>query len=775
MTARRPYFNAAHWGIFEFRHGEDGPELRPFSLDTSPNHIGLDQLQDNVTRLRVQRPAVRKSWLTDGPGAAPALRGREPFVEVDWDTALDLVAGKLKDVIARCGNRAVFGGSYGWGSAGRFHHAQSQIHRFLNLNGGYVSSVDTYSMAAGRVILPYIIGTIEWLLDNHTTWDVMEQHTQLFLCFGGVPLKNAQVSPGGATDHAVAAALDRMARNGARLVNVSPVRDSLQADGPVEWLQIRPNTDAALMLALCQVLFAEGKADRSFLERCTVGSDRLEDYLAGKSDGVVKDPRWASAITGVSATRIHELALEISRSRTMFNVAYSLQRAEHGEQPFAAITALAAVSGQIGLPGGGVAYGYGAMNAIGNWQTGLKGPTFPQGHNPVKDFIPVSRIADMLLNPGAAFTYRGKEYTYPDIRFVYWAGGNPYHHHQDINRLRKAWERPEAIVVHDPYWTATAKLADVVLPSTISLERNDISYSSRERFMVAMRKAVEPFGWSRNDYDIFADLARRFGTQEAFTEGRDEAGWIEAMDLECADRAQAVGLELPSFERFLDEGILDLRSGWRSGVMLKAFRDDPEAHPLRTKSGRIELYSEEIAGFALPDCPPHAAWVPPKEFHGSERAGLFPFHLISDQPARRLHSQLDHARHSLDGKLDGRERVTINAADAAALEIADGDTVELFNDRGRTLAAASVTDAIMPGVLRLSTGAWFDPFGADDLDCGGNPNVLTRDVGASALSQGCAAQSCVVDIRRHEGSNRPSTAHSLPPLEQLSGPGKSPR
>lgn len=116
------------------------------------------------------------------------------------------------------------------------------------------------------------------------------------------------------------------------------------------------------------------------------------------------------------------------------------------------------------------------------------------------------------------------------------------------------------------------------------------------------------------------------------------------------------------------------------------------------------------------------------------------------------------------GKRDGRERVDIAPQDAAARGIAEGDVVELFNARGRVLAVARVTPEVMAGVLRLSTGAWLDPF-HDGPDLQGNPNVLTRDQGASTLSQGCAAQSCLVRLARATTAP-PPRAHGLPPFSE---------
>lgn len=755
-----------HWGIYEVHHGaEASSKLRPYAADPDPSRIGLDMLDPSVTALRVRRPAIRRGWLEKGFRGDPSQRGSEPFVEVDWDTATALVANEIARVRNTYGNRAIFGGSYGWSSAGRFHHAQSQLHRFLNVAGGYVKSVDTYSLGAGRALMPHIVMSMDDLNASHTSWEVMAEHTRLFITFGGVPLKNTQVSSGGSGRHRARDGLRRMAVAGTRFVNVGPVADNLETGGPVEWIPIRPNTDTAMMLALAHAVLHDARFDRRFADRCCTGLDRFLPYLLGQEDGVPKDAAWAEEITGIPAQRTLDLARDILGTRTMLNAAWSLQRAAHGEQPFWMLVTLAAMVGQVGLPGGGFGLGYGPMNTQGTSHPRFRGPTLPQGRNVVPDFIPVARIADMLLNPGAPFTYNGTTHTYPDIRLVYWAGGNPFHHHQDLHRLRRAWERPETVVVHETYWTPTARLADIVLPATTSLERDDIGSATREGHVIAMRRAVAPVGEAQDDHAILAAIAGHLGLADAFTEGLDTQGWLERLYEESRTSAQAVGIELPPFDIFWEQGILDLSQHDRPIVMLEAFRRDPVSHPLATPSGLIEIFSEHIAGYSLPDCPGYPVWREPFEWLGGEGAARFPLHLLSDQPARRLHSQLDHSPYSRGGKVAGREPVFLNPADAAIRGIAAGDLVELFNDRGRCLAGAVLSEAIMPSVARLATGAWFDPEG--DLEKHGNPNSLTLDRGASGFSQGCAAQTCLVEVRRYEGTPSPVTAFALPALISL--------
>ena len=224
-----------------------------------------------------------------------------------------------------------------------------------------------------------------------------------------------------------------------------------------------------------------------------------------------------------------------------------------------------------------------------------------------------------------------------------------------------------------------------------------------------------------------------------FTEGRDEAGWLRHLYERGRESAAERGVDMPEFDSFLARGRFDLPPPTEERVFLQAFRNDPEASPLKTPSGKIEIFSETIAGFGYDDCPGHPVWREPFEWLGAPEARRFPIHLVSCQPAHRLHSQYDNGEVSRAAKVAGREPVLLSLRDAAARGIADGDVVRLFNDRGACLAGARVSDSIRPGVARLATGAWYDPDtpGEPGALCRhGNPNVLTRDRGTSSPGAG---------------------------------------
>ena len=755
---------SAHWGTYRVESSNGKvTALHDFEQDPDPSPIGrgiLDVL-DGPTRIRA--PMVRKSWLEGGPGTATDKRGVDAFVEVSWTEAEQLVAAELNRVRHEFGNEAIFAGCYGWASAGRFHHAQSQIHRFLNCIGGYTRSVNTYSFAAAEVIVPHVLGSYRDYVYAATSWPSIKEHSELFVAFGGVPLKNGQIGQGGIGKHCQRDGLRAAAAAGVKFVNISPLRSDVLEEVDAQWLAPRPSTDTAIILGLAHTLLTEQLHDAAFLDRYCVGFGAFAAYLGGDTDGIEKSAAWAGEISELPAATIRDLARRMASSRTMLSVSWSLTRQDHGEQPFWAAITLAAMLGQIGLPGGGIGFGYGAVNSVGSHHTSLPATALPQGRNPVERFIPVARISDMLLNPGAAFDYNGKSYNYPDIRLVYWAGGNPFHHHQDLNRMRQAWQKPETIIVHEWCWNAHAKHADIVLPCTTTLERSDIAQTPRDGFVVYMEQAIEPFGDSRNDYDIFRGIGRHMGVEEAFSEGRDEQQWLRWIYDRTRENAAAKHIEMPSLEELKRDRWIEIMAPDQPQIMLSTFRRDPEANPLRTPSGKIEIYSETIASFEYDDCPPHPTWLEPVEWLGSAGAENA-LNLISNQPSTKLHSQLDHGSHSRASKIDGREPIMLNPHDAQCRGIGSGDLVRVFNNRGACICGAVVDDHIRRGVAQLSTGAWFDPDLTNGLCKHGNPNVLTMDKGTSRLAQGPIAHTCLVEIERFEGAATPVTAFTGPQI-----------
>lgn len=749
-------YTAAHWGAYQF----DADGLAPVTDDPAPSRIGRGWLSAaRDPNSRILQPALREGWLAGDGGAG---RGRDGYVAVSWPRAFAAVAQELDRVRGAYGNGAIFAGSYGWASAGRFHHAQSQLRRFLNLAGGFVGARDTYSHAAAEVLFPLVLGQSNRAVqDGCTSWRLVAENCTLLLAFGGISGRTAQINSAGTSQHEVAGWLSKLR---ARVVNISP-QDS---DFPgAEWWAIRPGTDTALMLALAHSLLTEGLHDAGFLARCTSGWPEFRAYLTGARDGVAKTADWAAPICDLQAGRIRQLARDMAAGRTMIALNWGMQRADHGEQPLWAGLALAAMLGQIGQPGTGFAFGYGSTTAVGRPAKLYDWPSLPQGRNPVTDFIPVARVADMLLHPGGEYSYNLTQRRYPDIRLVWWAGGNPFHHHQDLFRLERAWQRPETVIVQDHSWTATARRADIVLPATTPLEREDLMLSRRDPALIFMSRRFDPMGAARDDHAILQGIAAELGLEAAFTAGRSPDDWLRWLWAGAQDVAAAQGVALPDFDRFRVLGRFDMPASAETRIFLQGFTQAPDDQPLATETGRITLFNQSVAAQSLPDCPGHPAWMAPFEslLDGPDGA----LHLISGQPDTRLHSQNDRGSEAQGDKIAGVEPCYMHPQAAHARGLSEGGLVRLWNARGACLAGVRLTSAIRQDCVSLPTGAWFDPDpDVSGLDRAGNPNVLTRDTGCSGLSQGNSAHTALVFAARWDGP-APTQSIARPPVLRNAG------
>ncbi|MDP6174557.1 MAG: molybdopterin-dependent oxidoreductase, partial [Rhodospirillales bacterium] len=410
---KKTVLNGSHWGIFR-ADVEDGRVVRvhPFEKDPAPTPLIHTIPSITHTETRISQPMVRAGYHANGPDSDRTKRGAEPFVKVSWDEALDLVAGELSRVKTDHGNQAIFAGSYGWGGPGKFQRAKNHLHRMLNMWGGFTGSTSSYSFAAGMIIVPHILGSLQPIWGPHTSWASLEQACGLLVSFGGLPAKNMQIDHGGSV-HTAEGWLKRIKESGTEFVNIGPNRGDMANFLDALWLPARPGSDTAIMLALAHTLYAEGLHDQGFLARYCVGFEAFLPYLTGADDGQPKDADWAAPICEVDGDTIRALARRMAATRTMINISWSVQRADRGEQPFWMGAVLAAMLGQIGLPGAGISYGYGVEGSNGNPHTPLPAPGVASGQNPSGSIIPCARISDMLLEPSGEYDFNGQHLTYP--------------------------------------------------------------------------------------------------------------------------------------------------------------------------------------------------------------------------------------------------------------------------------------------------------------------------------------------------------------------------
>lgn len=769
-------FSASPWGIFKavMEKGRFAAAL-PLPEDPAPTPM-LTALPDLAYAAnRVRYPMVRTDYLKNGPNSDRTQRGKGTFTRVSWDDALDLIAGDIKRITRQYGPSALFCGASSRSRAGKLHDPSALLERLFLLKGGCVSRYSNHHDGAIQYVLPHVIGT-SGVNDRPTAWPVIIEHSSLVVLWGADILSTSQTDDTLA-DHLSWPWFKALRKKGTRVIAIDPLRHTSADYFGADWIAPRPQTDVALMLGIAHTLLTEGRHDTDFLARCTTGFRLFRNYLSGSNDKQPKDAEWASAITGVPASVIRDLARAFSENRTMIMAGPCLHHQDHGEQAPWMIVTLAAMLGQIGLPGGGFGFSYhtsGAGTPCSQAPSlpGLTstGATLIEKRSARIQRIPSCRLSDILEHPGRKIDFNGRRITYPMIRLMYWAGSNPFHHHPDRNRLIQAWQKPETIIVNDPYWTPTARFADIVLPATTQFERNDIEQGGTfsSRYLVAMHKLIDAQFESRNDFQIFSALAERLDIGPAFSEDRSEMEWIKTFYEEARLQARQRRLVMPDFETFWSrDQVLSFPFDKQSETFVPYadFRSAPTHHALSTPSGRIEITSRTIERFGYADCGPHPRWLEPTEWAGGTQATAYPLALVVGSPSVRLRSQLNNTTFREKYEINGREPVLIHPEDARERGIRNGDVVRLFNKRGQVLAAAQISDAIRPGAVRLCQGSWYDPDtpGVPGALCKhGDVNVLTLDGAYSRLGQSGCTQTAMVQIEKYADTPPDVTAFSSP-------------
>ncbi|ECS8718310.1 trimethylamine-N-oxide reductase TorA [Salmonella enterica subsp. salamae serovar 4,12:e,n,x:1,6] len=762
--------SGSHFGAFEAKvmNGE-WVATRPFKHDKYPCDM-LNAVREVVYNpSRVRYPMVRLDWLRQREKSDRRQRGDNRFVRVSWDRALDLFYEELERVQKTYGSSGVFTGLADWQMVGKYHKAGGAMDRGLGLHGSYVTTVGDYSAAAAQVILPHVIGSLE-VYEQQTSLPLVIEHSQTIVLWGCDPIKNLQIEflvP----DHDAfgywAQIKEAVKQGKIRVISVDPVRSKTQNYLNCEQLSLRPQTDVALMLGVAHTLYVEKRYDVNFINDYTVGFEQFLPYLLGTTDKQPKDAQWAAEICGLSAENIRDFARVLVNGRTQFMGGWCVQRMHHGEQYPWMLVVLASMVGQIGLPGGGVGFGWhynggGTVTSAGPVLSGLGSIANPPAAKYKPDFrgasehIPTSRIVDCLLAPGKKIAFNGETLIYPDIKMAIYSAANPFHAQQDRNRMIEAWEKLETVVVLDHQWTASCRFADIVLPVTTRFERNDIEQfgTHSNKGLMALHQVVKPQFEARHDFDIFAGLCKRFDREAAYRENRDEMQWINAIYDEGVKTGAALGVTLPDFDSFWQgEGYIEYPAG-QPWVRHSEFREQPDLNPLGTPSGLIEIFSKTIAGFGYADCPGHPVWMEPFERSHSKTTTKYPLHLQSCHPDKRLHSQLcssDAFRKTY--AVAGREPLYMCEQDARARGLKAGDIARVFNDRGQVLAGVAISADYVPGVIRIHEGAWYSPQKggkAGTLCTYGDPNVLSADVATSQLAQGPSAHTVLVEVERYQ-------------------------
>ncbi len=633
-------------------------------------------------------------------------RGEGKFARITWDEALATVAANLKQVRESFGPEAIL-----------YLHAPGDqvclnnpatINRLLAMAGGFSARYGTASFQAGMFASFMNYGTV---FCSNTRDDLL--NSRLIVMWGWDPAATM-------TGTNTALILAKAKEAGARLVAVDPYFSDSATVFAQEWLPIRPGTDTAMLLAMAQVIIREGLQDQKFLDTHAVGFAPFRDYVLGKEDGIPKTPAWAEAITGLAAGAIEKLAREYATLKpAAFLAGIAPGRSAFGEQYHRAAITLAAMTGNVGIHGGDAA-ARAWESTQGGYPFGLGlGAAVPNARNPVEKTIPgvlkvpsgeqyphihLTKVADAIL--------QGKQGGYPaDYKLLFIVSSNYVNSTPNTNKIVRAMQAIDFTVVVEQYMTATARYADIILPTTSFVEREDITLGVSLAYCGFQRKIIEPRGECKPQNEIAKELAVRMGIPD-YDNRPDEEPLREV----------AKRLKIPDYEAFKEQGIHWVERN-EPYVAFQQQIADPANHPFPTPSGKIEIFSQRIADLNDPLLPPIPKYLETWESVNDPLAAKYPLQLITKHAKRRANAQFDTAPWL---KELIPQAVLLSGCDARARNIVDGDQVRVFNDRGEMLLPVQVTERLMPGVAILPSGAWYLPDG-QGVDRGGSANVLTRD------------------------------------------------
>lgn len=649
-------------------------------------------------------------------------RGEGKFERISWDEALDKIADEMKRIKENYGPGAFVNLQY----AGEFGLQGPAVGRLMNMFGGSLQHWGGASLEGNYWSAQATYGTRR-VAPLYGDWS----NARLIILWGWNPGNNLY-----GVNNTFRFSLAKEA--GARIICIDPrytISAALYAD---QWIPIIPGTDTAMLIAMAHVMITENLHDQRFLDSFTVGFDKFKEYVLGIEDGVAKTPAWAEKITGVPAATIESLGREYATTKAAaLMVGWSPGRTAYGEQYFRAASTLKAMTGNVTALWGGAAGAFGVLMNRG----------FGKGRNPFDydpdapppaaeadesryqtfDFSSASRVGSSLdsdfksrrrVRQGDLYDamLQGQAGGFPsDIKMVWVNCANTLNQIPNTNKGIRAFKQLEFIAVSEQFMTPTAKFADILLPVQTHFERNSI-YSGGPALFFA-NKAIEPMFETKSDFEICCELAPRLGIDN-YSDKTEEEWLRQQLDSPVANRL------IPDFDEFKKQGVYRFRpaapvpSSGQEKTQIERLRDNP----FPTPSGKIEIYSQVVADLDNPKLPPIPKYIETWESRNDPLAEKYPLQLITAHHKLRAHSNFDNAPWL---KQLEPQRVTINTADAEARGIREGDEVRIFNDRGTIIIPAFVTETIMPGVVNINEGAWYNP-DSEGIDRGGCPNVLTK-------------------------------------------------
>lgn len=726
---------------------------------------------------RLRYPMKRKNWAPGGGDRS--LRGRDQWVRISWDEALDLVASEIKRVRNQYGNESI------WATGGGAHYQN-----MLAKAGGFVSDWGTTSYGAWYEAPNYL-----GLHEGYSTFGVNDRldlrKSQLIVLWGVNP---AWSSPGNPTWHFLQAK-----KAGARFISIDPSYTASAELFDAEWLPVNPGSDHALALAIMYTLLEEDNPqtnpliDWDFLKRCTIGFDRdsmpeganpddnFKDYLLGTFTGKPTTPEWASKICGLAPDKIRELARQIGgTNRVALLSGWGVARIHNGEGWVHAFSTLGFMTGHMGRPGKmtGVSCHYASANN--GTRLVVDGPTgLPSFANPIKLSINHNELNRVLLEK--RFRQRGVGDVDVNIQLIFHTFNATLQTRANILKGIEAYRNNVEFIVTPAYaLTTNAKYSDVVLPVTTEWEREGmiLKPSNREVLFVGLN-VTKPLYEAKSDQWIASELAKRLDLDptEIFPisekqqfynslagatvvtpdgKGQEPLLTITEQDIENWQVNGTPQQGRIPLQQFLEDGKYQIERHEGDNYGFIAYEDfirDPENYPLQTNSGKFEIYcaqlpekSKEFGWTVVPPIPKYTA--KPKGIEDSYadwetgRKGDYPFQLYNPHYLRRSHSTFDNIPWLREA---WPSPVYINATDAHNLDIKHGETVLISSKLGKILRPAYVTETLKPGVVALPHGSWVDLDEKTGIDKAGADNSLSEQVPTGFGTSGWNTELCKVE------------------------------
>lgn len=757
----------------------DGVVVRQKTDDTHPDSPDFPQ-QRGCARGRSHRkmvlgadrlkyPMKRKNW--EPGGGNKELRGKDEWVRISWDEALDIMASELKRIKDKYGNASIFAPSGGSDSL-------VAVPRLLGAYGGYMERWGSVSWGTWPTVYTKVTG-----LPNNGASSGNDRfrlrESKLIILWGANPASSSQGLP---TYNYLQAK-----KAGAKFIVIDPLFTETARVLADQWIPVRPATDTTLILGMAHYIITNNLLDQSFLDNCTVGFDadhmpegadpkeNFKDYVLGTYDGTPKTPEWAAEICGISADDIRKFAREYATTKPAAIISGGAPaRINNGEHLPHAMMTLAYMVGNVGIPGSGVSPNmHNSATNAGPALVQAGGNGLPKVANPVNKKINSGEMYDAILN-GQYTESKGKRVNV-DLQMIWSWFGHCLNQRAGTTMGLEAFKKVEFVVAQNLFLTTDARYADLVLPVDSEWERLGGLLSGNREILIHYRQVIKPLFEAKSDLWIVTEIGKRLGVDtkivNPFSEEEmlynqlagakvmkaDGSGMENLLTITDKDIQELGGKGKPqtgriTYQEFKEKGIYQVPRSLGDKLEHTSFEDflaDPVGKKLATPSGKFEIYCDSLAqeiekiGFTTKS--PIPKYEPPVEGYEDGVKDGYPFQVVTIHYFRRSHSTLDNVPWLREAF---PQEFRMNTSDAEKLGIKNDDVVKVTSRHGSVIRHAMVTETIRPGVVALGEGAWVEMDDAAGVDKAGCTGILNGHI---ATGQGHSGyNSCNVKVEKYD-------------------------